>query len=279
MSHFKPNILLAFVLALALGCKEHKQVPAPEGMVYIPESKEIEAFFMDESPVTVGQFRKFVEATNHVTEAENFGNSGVFTIEKNWFLKDGAYWEYPMGKDEPKAKDDHPVTQVSYNDALAYCKWAGKRLPTAAEWQHAANDGKELNTTYNWGNTLVVNDKYKANVWQGSFPYVNTLRDGFEHTSPVGYFGKTKLGLTDISGNVWEWTSDWDIPFGTKKENYQVNQQSQKVLRGGSFLCEPSFCHGYQLTGKSESTPETGLMHTGFRCVKDINPSDYQKTQ
>lgn len=275
-------ILIPFLTLLFVffsGCKEQRDLMIPDGMVYIPSGNTISAYFMDSSPVTVKEFRSFINATSYITDAKKFGNSGVFTVEKNWFLKEGANWEYPMGKDSKKAEDNHPVTQVSYNDAIAYCKWAGKRLPTAAEWEHAAKDGKDINTTYNWGNTLVVNEEYKANVWQGSFPYVNTLRDGFEHTSPVGFFGKTKLGLTDISGNVWEWTSDWDIPFGIEEKNFQINEYSQKILRGGSFLCEPSFCHGYQITGKSESTPETSLMHTGFRCVRDINPSDYQKTQ
>ncbi|MBO3699901.1 SUMF1/EgtB/PvdO family nonheme iron enzyme [Roseivirga sp. E12] len=272
-----PYLVLVLLLFLLPGCKSATDVQVPEGMVYVPKGAEVNAYFMDETPVTVAQFRAFVQATDYATEAEMFGNAGVFTVEANWFLKEGAYWEYPMGPDFPKALDDHPVTQISYNDAEAYALWAGKRLPSAAEWEHAAKDGEDVNTIYNWGNTLVVNDQYKANVWQGSFPFVNTLKDGFEYTSPVGLFGKTKLGLTDISGNVWEWTTDWDIPKGTSQKDYQVNQMSQKVLRGGSFLCEPSFCHGYQITGKSESTPETSLMHTGFRCVRDIKESDYKK--
>lgn len=271
------NTGLILLLVLSIGCQPKADVQAPEGMVYVPAGKNIEAYFMDETPVTVAQFRDFVQETNYITEAEKFGNSGVFTVEANWFLEDGAFWEYPMGKDQPKAEDNHPVTQVSYNDAEAYATWAGKRLPTGAEWEHAAKDGEDINTIYNWGNTLVVNNEYKANVWQGSFPYVNTLKDGFEHTSPVGLFGKTKLGLADISGNVWEWTSDWDIPYGISQEAYQINETSQKVLRGGSFLCEPSFCHGYQITGKSESTPDTSLMHTGFRCVRDIKETDLKK--
>jgi sulfatase modifying factor 1 len=259
-----------FFLIVFSSCAKTESVQAPYGMQYIPKGKSIAAFFMDESPVTVAQFRSFVESTEYITEAEKFGNSAVFSIEKNWFLQEGANWQYPTGSNGFIAIDDHPVTQVSYNDALAYCDWAGKRLPTQAEWEYAAKDAKDVNTIYNWGDNLIVEGKYMANTWQGSFPYINTAKDGFEYTSPVGHFGKTKLGLTDMAGNVWEWTSDWDLPKGMEMENFQPNEQSQKVLKGGSFLCEPSFCHGYQITGKSESTIETGLMHTGFRCVKDI---------
>ncbi|KYG81686.1 hypothetical protein MB14_13975 [Roseivirga ehrenbergii] len=257
-------------VTIIMGCSSPEYIQPPEGMQYIPKGKSIPAFFMDTSPVTVAQFRAFVEATEYVTEAEKFGNSGVFTIEQNWFLEEGADWQYPQGANAEKANDDHPVTQVSYNDALAYANWAGKRLPSQAEWQHAAKDADDINTIYNWGDQLVVEGKYMANTWQGSFPFVNLNKDGFALTSPVGAFGKTKLGLTDMAGNVWEWTSDWLIPYGVKPENFVPNQTSQKILRGGSFLCEPSFCHGYQITGTSESTPETSLMHTGFRCVKDI---------
>tara|TARA_R110001592_G_scaffold82516_2_gene244351 strand:- start:1197 stop:2021 length:825 start_codon:yes stop_codon:yes gene_type:complete len=267
------KLLLAsfiFATSIILGCSSPEYIQPPEGMQYIPKGKSISAFFMDTSPVTVAQFRAFVEATEYITEAEKFGNSGVFTIEQNWFLEDGADWQYPQGPNAEKANDDHPATQVSYNDALAYATWAGKRLPSQAEWEHAAKDADDINTIYNWGDQLIVEGKYMANTWQGSFPFVNLNKDGFTLTSPVGAFGKTKLGLTDMAGNVWEWTSDWLIPYGMKQENFVPNQTSQKILRGGSFLCEPSFCHGYQITGTSESTPETGLMHTGFRCVKDI---------
>jgi len=261
---------MLLIIAFSSGCQTDPKPTPPEGMQYIPKGKSIPAFFMDTSPVTVAQFRAFVEATEYVTEAEKFGNSGIFTIEQNWFLEDGADWQYPQGPNAEKAHDDHPVTQVSYNDALAYANWAGKRLPSQAEWEHAAKDANDINTIYNWGDQLIVEGKYMANTWQGSFPFVNLNEDGFMLTSPVGAFGKTKLGLTDMAGNVWEWTSDWSIPHGVKPENFVPNQTSQKILRGGSFLCEPSFCHGFQITGTSESTPETSLMHTGFRCVKDI---------
>ena len=264
------------LLLLAHSCQQPREVMVPEGMVHVPAGAEIPAFFMDESPVTVAEFRRFVEDTDYITEAEKFGNAAVFTTEANWFLKEGATWEYPMGKDMEKAEDNHPVTQVSFHDAEAYSRWAGKRLPNAREWEHAAKDGIETHTIYNWGNQLVVDGAYKANTWQGSFPYINTNEDGFLHTSPVGHFGKTKLGLTDIAGNVWEWTSDWEIPYGTDPEAFKPTEASTKVLRGGSFLCDPRVCHGYQITGKTESTPETSLMHTGFRCVRDITDKDYK---
>lgn len=273
--------LLSFCLLLLLltqSCQQTGEVMVPEGMVHVPAGEEVPAFFMDESPVTVAQFRQFVEETGYTTEAEEFGNAAVFTSEANWFLKEGANWEYPMGKDMEKANDNHPVTQVSFHDAEAYSQWAGKRLPNALEWEHAAKDGVETKTIYNWGDQLVVDGAYKANTWQGSFPYINTNEDGFLHTSPVGHFGKTKLGLTDIAGNVWEWTSDWEIPYGTDRDAFKPNESSMKVLRGGSFLCDPRVCHGYQITGKTESTPETSLMHTGFRCVRDITEKDFKTT-
>lgn len=269
----RSNILFAIILPLTclIACNmEPDYPPPPAGMVIIPGNEDVEPFFMDESPVTVAQFREFIEATGYVTQAEKFGDAGVFTIEQNWHLVTGAYWEYPMGKEHPRAKDNHPVTQISFNDALAYAEWAGKRLPTEAEWINAAMDGTEIETQYNWGDQLVVEGKFMANTWQGSFPFYNSIDDGFETTSPVGTFGKTKLGLQDISGNVWEWTSDWKMVPGLSKSEFKPDSTSEKILRGGSFLCDPSYCHGYRLDGVSSSTPETSLFHLGFRCVKDI---------
>lgn len=270
-----------------------KQIPQiPREMVLVPGGKvrigaedgfahelpqfwaNVESFLMDKSPVTVGQFREFVKATGYKTEADKFGNAGVINDEtgKEWMLVDGANWEYPLGKKMPKALDDHPVTQVSWNDANAYAKWAGKRLPCEIEFEHAARNAKNTRTKYPWGEDIQSKGKWNANVWQGKFPIKNFVEDKFPYTSPVGHFGKTPLGLTDMSGNIWEWTSnkkfDYAALFAKDARMFKVSEEYAE--RGGSFLCEPQWCHGYRVSGRSSSTAETSLFHLGFRCVKDI---------
>lgn len=283
-----------------LGLREPKIIPQnrvvkniPSEMVLIPAGKvqvgaddgfahelpkfwaNVESFLMDKSPVTVAQFRDFIKATGYKTEADKFGNAGVINeeTEKQWILVDGANWEYPLGKSQPKAQDNHPVTQVSWNDANAYAKWAGKRLPCEIEWEHAARNAKNTRTKYPWGEEIQSNGKWNANVWQGKFPVKNFVEDTFPYTSPVGKFGKTILGLTDMSGNVWEWTSNKKFDYASlfSKEASTGSISEEYAERGGSFLCEPTWCHGYRVSGRSSSTSETSLFHLGFRCVKDIN--------
>jgi sulfatase modifying factor 1 len=229
---------------------------------------KIKSFLLDKNLVTVAQFDEFVNATHYVTEAQRFGNGGVFDNDAHgWTLIDGADYHYPFGRDKPKAQPTHPVTQVSWNDAVAYAKWKGKRLPTQWEWEHAAKNGENSRQQYTWGQDLVVAGKYKANTWQGSFPSYNTVEDGYAATSPVGAFGANKLGLTDMGGNVWQWCSDDILPQGRDAE---MDPAMRKVTRGGSFLCDPMVCHGFQVTGRSSSTPESSMVHIGFRCAKDI---------
>ncbi len=234
----------------------------------------VKPFLMDKSPVTVAQFREFMKATNFKTQAEIFGDAGMIgeSTGNVWILKAGAYWEYPMGKDLPKASDNHPVTQVSWNDANAYAAWAGKRLPNEIEWEHAARNALNSRDIYPWGNEIITEKGYKANVWQGTFPSVYVNEDGFPQTSPVGKFGNTPLGLTDMSGNVWEWCSNTKFNYEALFRNvtYPTDTLPEKAERGGSFLCEPSWCHGYRVAGRSNSSAETSLFHVGFRCVKDI---------
>ena len=182
----------------------------PEGMIFIPGGEmdlgsekgldqerpvlrqRVQGFFMDRTPVTVGQFRRFVEATGYKTQAETFGDAAVFNLHiGQWELWEGAYWAFPLGPDSAAVDDDHPVTQVSWNDANAYCEWAGKRLPTEAEWEHAARNARNDRTIYSWGNNETTGTSFMTNIWQGRFPYQNTGADGYLFTSPVGLFGKT----------------------------------------------------------------------------------------
>lgn len=229
-------------------------------MVLIPSQGDVQTFWIDVSPVSVAQFKKFIDITGYITQAEKFGDAGVFNFSTGeWSLVKGANWKFPFGPDSFPAPADHPVTQVSWNDAVAYCKWAGKRLPTSKEYILAEKNGeKKFNAEYSWGDDFIVNGKYKTNFWQGSFPYINTVDDGFLTTSPIGYFGKNKIGLTDIEGNVWQWCSD-----------ESSERPGEKNQRGGSYLCDPGFCHGFKIGGKASSTDETSLCHVGFRCVRD----------
>jgi formylglycine-generating enzyme len=267
------NIKFSFVVALlaVFSCKEsknRKQEVAPQNMVFVKGNEQLKPYFIDISPVTVAEFDKFVKATNYKTQAHEFGNGAVFLVETGeWKLIDGADYWYPFGKDKPKAEPNHPVTQVSWNDAVAYAKWAKKRLPTYEEMKWAAmNDDATWNKTYAWGDNLLENGKYKANVWQGSFPYISKVEDGFQYTSPVGYYGKSPLGLTDLGGNVWQWCQDWDTSIVADT----TSKEAEKVEYGGSFLCDKSVCHGYKVGNTSHSTPETSLCHVGFRCVKTV---------
>ena len=200
----KKYITLALILGLLTSCND--TVIEKNGMVCIKSTKDFESFWMDISPVTVAQFRVFIKKTHYKTQADKFGNAGVFDFRTGgWSLVNGANWEYPFGKNEAKAKDNHPVTQVSWNDAIAFCKWSKKRLPTSQEFLLAQKNG-DINdeNTYTWGENYQEGDSFKANFWQGNFPFKNTAEDGFLTTSPVGYFGKNKLNLVDIEGNVWQ---------------------------------------------------------------------------
>ncbi len=272
-------------------------VIAPENMIYVKGGNtyigndssgivtenpriwvHINPFFMDISPVTVAQFRAFVTATNYKTEAEKFGNGAFIdaSSDNKWILKEGANWQYPQGKDYPKAKDNHPVTQVSWNDAQAYAQWASKRLPHEWEWEHAARNAQNDQTLYSFGDNLKdEKGKWRTNIWQGTFPIKNRVEDGFKFTSPVGIFGKTPLGLTDMTGNVWQWCDNGRFEYAEvldalEKDGKISINNTEKAQKSGSFLCEDTWCHGYRVSGRSFTSPETSLMHVGFRCVKDL---------
>jgi sulfatase modifying factor 1 len=263
--------------------------PTRKGMVYFPGGStrigsddgepaerptftvEVKPFFLDVHPVTVVEFRRFVDTARYVTQSERFGSSGVFDVKTGtWGLVDHADWRHPFGPAAPPAADDHPVTQVSWNDAVAYCRWAGKRLPNEVEWEHAARSGRNGGPRYAWGDSLVEHGRYMANTWQGSFPHRNTVADGYLYTAPVGTFGRTPAGLTDMGGNVWQWCEDWFRPYSDRDRPFEPDERSERVLRGGSFLCDPNVCHGFRVSARGHSTPETGLVHIGFRCAADV---------
>ncbi|MEZ5344799.1 MAG: formylglycine-generating enzyme family protein [Pyrinomonadaceae bacterium] len=232
----------------------------------------VRSFWMDTKEVTVNEFAKFVEATGYKTEAEKFGWSAVFDLsKKEWTKGNGATWRNPDG-DGGRLYGDEPVTQVSWNDANEYAKWAGKRLPTEAEWEYAARGG--LNgKTYFWGDELRPNGKPVANWWQGKFPEKNTEEDGFIKRAAVGSFAPNGYGLYDMAGNVWEWTADWYDPnyYANSPENDPRGPQSgqERSMRGGSWMCAENFCSNYRVAGRSSATPDSALNNVGFRCVKD----------
>ena len=229
----------------------------------------LNAFYIDRSPVTVREFREFIKSTGFRTEAEKFGDAGVFDLKKQqWELKKGATWEYPFGNSE-KAKDDHPVTQVSWNDARAYARWAGKRLPTEAEWEVAARSGEYSSQKFSWGDQVVINGRYMANVWQGEFSDSKT-EDGYLYTSPVGAFGENKAGLTDMGGNVWNWCIDVYVAYPGSKHPVQ-RDETVRVIRGGSFFFDENGENSFSVSGRGFNSSETSLFNTGFRCAANAD--------
>lgn len=261
----------------------------PEGMIYVPGgvthvgSDEgsadeqpifravVDPFLMDEHPVTVDEFATFVAATGHITDAERLGDGGVLDVQTGaWHLVPGANWRNPLGPTGPVAPPDHPVTQVSWNDADAYATWAGKRLPTEVEWEHAARGARDSRSRYAWGNDLGARGSLHANTWEGSRSSDPARGDPYLYTSPVGTFGATQLGLTDMGGNVWEWTADWYRSYSERGNSSLPADGAERVQRGGSFLCRADSCHGYRVSARSHSTPETALFHVGFRTVRDL---------
>jgi formylglycine-generating enzyme required for sulfatase activity len=231
-------------------------------------------FYLDATEVTNAEFARFVEATGYKTDAEKQGSAWVFKRgQKDWASIDGADWRHPFGRDSTIAdKMNHPVVNVSWNDATAYAKWAGKRLPTEAEWEYAARGGRE-GEVYPWGNELKPGGKSLANFWQGTWPQDNKLEDGFYYTAPVASFAPNGFGLHDMIGNVWEWAADWYAAdyyqHSPAKDPQGPSTGEMRVARGGSWFCSANYCGAYRVGFRGQSPPDAGFNNVGFRCAKD----------
>lgn len=282
------------------------------GSENFPDSKPVHtvtvsSYWMDEHEVTNAQFARFVKATGYKTVAEQPLNpadypgvpadklvpgSAVFTPPTRpvdltnplqwWTYEEGADWMHPNGKKSAaKPQDNEPVVQVCFADALAYARWAGKRLPTEAEWEYGARAGKHF-TDYYWGNELKPANKWAANIFQGSFPWKNTEDDGFKGVAPVKTFGANGFGLYDMEGNVWEWCNDFyradayqksgnDNPKGPA-DSYDPDEPNAEkhVQRGGSFMCSDDYCIRYKAGSRGKGETSSASNNLGFRCVSDV---------
>ncbi len=279
-----------------MGCDRREGPPAdgegPARSVYL------DAFMIDRYAVSNHRFERFIAATGYQTDAERLGWSFVFagvlpddfeatagvSAAPWWRQVFGADWRHPDGPQSSLAgRERLPVVHVSHEDALAFCNWAGKRLATEAEWEKASRGGL-VAKRYSWGDDETPSGQHRCNVWQGVFPSNNLLDDGFYGLAPVDSFEPNGLGLYNMSGNCWEWCADWYDARWHRHQLQQLKGKSlgnprgpedgvQRVMRGGSYLCHPSYCWRYRNAARSASSPDSTTGHIGFRCVRDLRGS------
>ncbi len=286
-----PALTVAGMVALSGG---HFMMGTDDGVGFAGDGEgparevTVRPVLIDPVAVTNERFGEFVEATGYTTEAERFGWSYVFggflptDLRQRsprpqgapwWCGVAGATWRRPEGPGSSMdGRRDHPVVHVSWNDVVAFCDWAGGRLPTEAEWEFAARGGLEQRM-YPWGDRLRPRGEHRCNIWQGRFPERNTAADGFVGTAPATAYDPNGYGLYNMSGNVWEWCSDWwstGFSRSPRVDPRGPDSGSARVMRGGSYLCHASYCNRYRVAARTSNTPDSTTGNVGFRCVRDL---------
>ena len=309
--HAKADLCFVPAATFLMGSDRHYPEEAPAHVV------AVDAFWMDRYTVTNRDFDRFVRATGYVTLAERPVDPALYPGAKpellvpssvlfekpagrvdlrnayNWWRYiPGADWRHPRGpRTSLQGLWNHPVVHVAFEDATAYAKWAGKELPTEAEWELAARGGLD-GAEFVWGDELAPNGELRANTWQGEFPWQNTLEDGYEWTAPVGSFPPNGYGLHEMAGNVWEWTTDWysssheggtsaccaptNPRGGSLEQSFDPAQAikiPRKVMKGGSYLCAPNYCRRYRPAARMAQPIDTSTCHLGFRCIVRSAPA------